>query len=119
LADHVRRIVVQHTPNDAQVVVVSHGDERLVQLNGRSGGHFPQTEDGSYTGYHPADSASAIANLVACQQKGATYLLVPQPQFWWLDHYRELREHLDAAHTRVTSDEHCILYQLSSTATQE
>ena len=114
LAEHVRKIVVQHTPSDAQVVVVSHGDDRLVQLNGRSGGHFPQTPEGAYTGYHPADSASAIENLIACRQKGATFLLVPQPQFWWLDHYRELRDHLDGKHRCVTSDEHCILYELST-----
>ena len=113
LAEHVRRIVVEHTPSEARVIVVSHGDERLVQFNGRCGGHFPQGEDGSYVGYHPADSAAAIENLLACRRRGASFLLLPRPQFWWLEHYRELREHLDAKHRKVAGDEHCILYQLA------
>jgi hypothetical protein len=109
---------VQHTPDNAQVVVVSHGDEELLNLNGRSAAHFPQSDDGTYIGYHPADSAAAIEHLLSAQKKGAAYLLFPQPQLWWLDHYRELRDYLDSKHRRVSGDEHCVLYQLTDAGTR-
>ena len=114
LTDHIRRIAVQHTPADANVVVVSHGDDQLLDLGGRRAAHFPQNDDGGYLGYHPADSAAAIAHLADAQKKGAAYLLFPQPQLWWLDHYKELGEHLDKSGQCLWRDEMCAIYCLSA-----
>ncbi len=113
IAEHVRRIVVERTPADAKIVVVSHGDEQLLAINGRNTAHFPQDDSGGYIGFHPADSASAIEYLRLVEKKGAKFLLFPQPQLWWLDHYKELRDYLDTKHRKVCGDEHCVLYQLA------
>ena len=35
---------------------------------------------------------------------GAEYLVFPRTSLWWLDHYREFHEHLDARYPRVVED---------------
>jgi hypothetical protein len=82
-------------PPDATVLVVSNGDEELLQLGAnRRGWHFPQMEDGTYAGYHPADSAEAIAHFEALREKGSTHILFPKTAFWWLDFYSEFASYL-------------------------
>ena len=44
------------TDPGSTVLVVSRGDDALTELHGRTGPHFPQASDGSWAGYHPADS---------------------------------------------------------------
>jgi GT2 family glycosyltransferase len=58
------------------VLVVSRGDDQLLVLIGRRAWHFPQNEDGRYSGYHPADSGEALAYLDASRAKGAQYLVL-------------------------------------------
>jgi GT2 family glycosyltransferase len=95
------RIVVEATvPPGSAVLVVSRGDETLVDLPDREGRHFPQEPDGTYAGRHPVDGAEAIAQLEAQRELGAGYLVIPQTDAWWLQHYtafgRHLREHYEA-----------------------
>jgi len=99
-ADLVRSAV----PDDATVAVVSKGDAALLEIDGRSAWHFPQRADGTYTGYYPFDSASAIAHLEELREKGADHLAFPAPSIWWLNHYEELRRHLES-HYRVVSED--------------
>ena len=108
----VRELVSGALPREATVAVVSRGDEQLLSLYGRRGWHFPQTEDGTYAGYHPADSASAIAHLEALRQKGAEYLLVPGTAFWWFGHYPELHRHLERRYEAVLRGDECTVYAL-------
>jgi SAM-dependent methyltransferase len=96
------------------VLVVSQGDDELLQLGGRLGWHFPRTVEGLYGGYFPADSATAIAHLEALRARGGEFLLFPYTQFWWLDHYGEFQEHLDTNYRRVWGDEHCVVYHLAA-----
>ena len=56
--------------------------------------HFPSDDDGGYLGYHPPDSAWAIAHLEAMRPRGADYLLIPASSAWWLEHYTEFADHL-------------------------
>ncbi len=100
-------------PPNAKVLVISKGDDELLELNGRQAGHFPQGEDGGYAGYHPADSAEAIAHLKELQANGSEYLVFPNTAFWWLDYYTEFHQYLNAHHRRVWENEHCIIYQLT------
>src|SRR5205085_730238 len=86
------------------VIVVSKGDDELLNLDGRIGWHFPQTEDGAYIGYHPADSVAAIAHLEALRAKGADYLLIPSPSLWWLEHYSGFKNHLEDHYRRVAGE---------------
>ena len=99
LASRLRSIVSQTLPPEATVIVVNKGDDRLLELDGRKGWHFPQTARGTYVGYHPADSRAAIAHLEILRVCGGEYLLFPNVAFWWLDYYRDFRSHLDARPT--------------------
>src|SRR5262249_13420690 len=91
LLHQIREVVNAEAPPDATVVVVSKGDDQLLQLGGRTAWHFPQNEAGVYAGYNPADSAAAIKHLEELRAKGGEYLLFPGTGLWWLDHYREFR----------------------------
>lgn len=94
LQDQVRAAVNRVTPIDSSVLVISRGDERLVDLPNRCGWHFPQIEDGTYAGHHPSSSDDAIDELEALQVRGASYLVVPEPSLWWLDYYLGFAHHL-------------------------
>jgi hypothetical protein len=100
-------------PPGAIFLVVSKGDDALLQLAGCTGWHFPRTENGAYAGHHPADSAEAIAHLESLRAQGARYLLFPSTSFWWLDSYPEFREHLDTRYRRAFSDANSIVFDLN------
>jgi hypothetical protein len=107
-------IVQAILPPDTKVIVVSKGADELLSLGGCQGWHFPQTEEGWYAGYHPADSAEAIAHLEKLRAKGGSYLLFPHTAFWWLDFYTEFRQYLDNHYQRTWHDERAVLYDLHS-----
>jgi hypothetical protein len=112
ITEHVRKVV----PADGSVLVVSRGDDELLSLGGRPAGHFPQDEAGRYLGYYPKDSESAIAMLEEQRAAGAQYLVFPSTGFWWLDHYGELRQHLQDSCHLVSSHRDCLVYALTDEA---
>jgi hypothetical protein len=114
--DLVQRVrsVVESLPVDATVAVVSKGDNELVSLDGRRGLHFPQTENGAYTGYHPPNSKIAIEHLEDLRTRGTDFLLLPSTAYWWLDYYGAFREHLDSRYRRVWFDDGCMIYELAA-----
>jgi GT2 family glycosyltransferase len=113
LIGKIREIVWKEVPAGATVLVVSKGDDQLRCLEGRQGWHFPQDRDGNYSGFVPADSGSAIVQLEALRSKGAQYLLIPAPAFWWLDHYSALKRHLDLRYRELLRREDaCLIYSL-------
>jgi hypothetical protein len=113
LVDCTRELACASLPRNATVVVVSKGDDRLLELGGPKAWHFPQDQNGDYAGHHPADSAEAIAQLEALRTKGGDFLLIPNTAFWWLEYYGDFHQHLDTRYRRVWGDEHCIIFQLS------
>ena len=105
-------------PRNATVIVVSRGDDELLDLYGRRGWHFPQTEDGTYAGYYPAASTAAIAQLEALRSKGAEFLLFPDTSLWWLEHYPEFGRHLQSRYREVARREGtCLIYALNQPIT--
>jgi hypothetical protein len=98
-------------PAEATVLVVSKGDEELLELDGRKGWHFPQTEDGTYAGHYPADGAEAITHLETLRAKGGDFLLFPNTACWWLDHYEKFKQRLDACCGRIWEGESCLIYK--------
>ena len=82
------------TPSGAVVAVISNGDDALLDLSGRDGRHFPQTEDGTYAGHHPADSRDCIAALERLRSRGVSHLVLPATSLWWLRHYEQFEEYL-------------------------
>jgi GT2 family glycosyltransferase len=104
-AEHLREAVRAAVPAGAEVLVISRGDDALLEMGGRRATHFPQAENGDWAGHHPADSDEAIGHLEALRDGGASYLVVPSTYRWWLNHYSGLREHLDRRYQAVISDE--------------
>lgn len=111
LVERVRGEVEEHVPVDARVLVVSRGDRELIRFRDRRGDHFPQDGDGRYAGYHPADSAEAIAALESLREKGAQFFVVPPPSAWWLEHYDGFARHLERYPLLTAKD--CEIYDLS------
>jgi glycosyltransferase involved in cell wall biosynthesis len=105
VVERVQAFVAEELPEGAHVLVVSRGDAEVLRFSGRSGHHFPQTEEGEYLGHHPADSGEAIAHLAALRARGAAYLLVPATSGWWLEHYGELAAHLERDHELIAAEE--------------
>ena len=95
LVDRLTAAVVELVPSGSGVLVVSRGDDRLLSLDGRPAGHFPQAATGQYAGHHPDDSEMAIAQLERLVDVGWRYLVFPSTALWWLDHYGGLRRHLE------------------------
>ena len=106
----------ESTPPAATVLVVSKGDEELLNLlraDGRKAAHFPQMPDGCYAGSHPADSQAAIAQLERLRADGGEYLLFPATASWWLDHYRDFAMHLERRYRQVNRRrDTCLVYVL-------
>jgi GT2 family glycosyltransferase len=101
LRDRVRAVVRQAIPPGATILVTSKGDEELLHLDGLEARHFPGTDDGTYAGYNPADSASAISLLEDERARGAEFLLLPRTAFWWLEYYDQFKSHLDDRYAQV------------------
>jgi hypothetical protein len=60
LVERVRERTIAIAPPGARIAMVSRGDERLLQLDGRVAAHFPQDKTGRYAGYYPEDAGRAI-----------------------------------------------------------
>jgi hypothetical protein len=104
LKERIRPVIEATVPPGATVLVVSRGDESLLELEGRHALHFPQEADGAYAGHHPADSAEAIVQLERLRKLGAGYLAVPETDAWWLDHYEDLARHLTDHYQALTHE---------------
>jgi hypothetical protein len=114
LVERIRNEVDRQLPPDATVLVVSNGDDDLLQLGAaRRGWHFPQMEDGTYAGHHPTDSAEAIAHAEALKARGAEYMVIPATAQWWLTHYADLVERFGSPAVEPDSDcEPCVVLSL-------
>ncbi len=113
LAARIRDVVRETVPPEATVLVVTKGDDALLELDGRPAWHFPQTDAGVYAGAHPIDSREAISHLDALQARGGEFLLFPSTALWWLEHYREFKQYLDSRHRQVFYEpDTCRIYSL-------
>jgi hypothetical protein len=95
LIDQIRDFVRAALPPAASVIVVSRGDDALLQLDGRRASHFPRALDGEYAGAYPANGDDALAQLARARHEGGEFLLFPRSALWWLDHYPELKSYLE------------------------
>ncbi len=113
LLERVRDCSRRVLPADADIAVISKGDDELLAAAGARGWHFPSDESGGYAGYYPADSGDAIAQLEWLRSRGADYLLVPTPAFWWFNHYPGLTRHLEKQYRSLVDDEEtCRIFDL-------
>jgi hypothetical protein len=107
LVERCRRLVCGVVPSDATVLVISKGDPQLLNLEGRAAWHFPQNEDGTYAGHHPANDDECLRELARLRAKGATYLVIPAPAMWWLEHYGRFARYLQTQCWTVLSTSDC------------
>jgi glycosyltransferase involved in cell wall biosynthesis len=114
VVERVHDVVRATLPEGAEVLVVTRGDDALIDLEGRRAAHFPQAEGGVYAGHHPADSEAAINHLEELRRRGAGYLVLPATSDWWLDHYEDFRKHLGANYAVVHRDnDSCVVWDLT------
>lgn len=113
LVASIRGVLSQALPAGSTVLIVSKGDDRLLDLDELRAWHFPRLPDGSWPGHHPADSAEVIAGLEELHAQGAEYIVFPAPMLWWLDFYEELAQRLHGH--AVHSDDTCSIYSLTVT----
>jgi len=117
LIERVRERVLGAVPAGSTVLVVSKGDERLVDLSGVRALPFPTDDDGAWAGHHPANSIEAIERLEELRARGAGYIAFPATAFWWLDFYEGLASHLNALDVEVVRDDACVVFALRAEAT--
>ncbi len=108
----ISRTLRDRLPASARVLVASKGDEGILAATGCEARHFPSDAGGAYRGYHPADSAEAVALLTQAQQNGSEFFVIPETAFWWLDYYPGLRQHLETHCPAIALEETCKIYDL-------
>ena len=104
LVDRIRNLVSTTVRPGSTVIVVSRGDEQLLEFDTAHGWHFPQAPNGVYAGFHPRDSKEAIQHLEELRSRGGNYFLIPATSVWWLDFYREFRDHLESSYSVVARE---------------
>lgn len=115
----LRRLVNTYLPTQAKVLVISKGDDELLQFEDRTGWHFPQSGKNVYAGHYPADSAGAVAHLEALREQGADFFLFPRTAFWWLDHYADFKTHLSSRYNLMAQPSNdCLIFDLRNSANQ-
>jgi GT2 family glycosyltransferase len=114
LTQRIREIVADTLPTGATVLMVSKGDEELLNIEGHSTRHFPAADDGSWAGHHPTDSDEAVAALEAMRAAGGEFIVFPRTGMWWLEHYRGFTEHLEQRYEAIVREEDtCVIFALS------
>jgi hypothetical protein len=91
--------------------MVSRGDDRLLQLEGRVAGHFPADAAGQYAGYYPETAGEAVGQLLKLRSRGTQFVVFPATAFWWLEFYPQLASWLVPA--LVWSGDDCAIYELT------
>jgi hypothetical protein len=112
LVTHVRSLVCDLVPPTATVAVISKGDDDLLKLKGRRAWHFPQGAAGAYAGHYPADSAACVAALERMRGDGVEYLVVPATAQWWLRHYKDFGEYLNARYRAIGDGQYATVFAL-------
>jgi hypothetical protein len=115
LVESVRALIVDTVPAGETVLVVSKGDEGLVELEGRVGWHFPRGADGAFAGWYPADLRELRDQLDTLRSKGARFLVFPRTAAWWFEFYEGLEQLLDAEYEEVRSEHGCRVFVVRET----
>lgn len=109
--------LLSQVPADATVIVLSGGDERLLNLDGLRAWHFPQIENGQPVADATADAKAMVQSLERLRQQGGRYFLVPFPEYWWLEHFPEFDSYLNKE-CRLIASQHEVgkLFELKASA---
>jgi SAM-dependent methyltransferase len=92
-AQRVCSIVSRNVAPNTVALVLSQGDERLLDLEERTGWHFPRGEDGRWSAAK-LDGRGAVQHLEKLRADGADYLVVPAGSAPWVQARAQLQRHL-------------------------
>lgn len=116
-ANQWRHLLLQATRDLAMTIPASE-TLILVDQDGLGSGVAPGSvlpfpeQDGEYGGL-PADSETAIAAVERLRvERGAAFLAVAWPAFWWLEYYTGFAAHLGATFPRVLENDRVIVFDL-------
>ena len=100
-------------PGD-RFVLVDEDQLRTVVANGYRTIPFLHRE-GVYWG-NPADDQTAIGELEYERKRGARFIVITWPAFWWLDYYKCFTQHLRERYKPVLENERMIAFALTDSS---
>jgi hypothetical protein len=111
LVPRVCSIAERALPESARVLIVSRGDDALLELDGRVAGHFPQDGD-KWAGFYPQDGNDAVTHLDDLVAAGWQFIVFPATAFWWLEYYEKLASRLLARGRAIWHSADCAIFAL-------
>ncbi|MCU1380084.1 MAG: hypothetical protein JWN29_3067 [Acidimicrobiales bacterium] len=105
------RLAERAVPPGGEVLVVSRGDDQLLETTGRVARHFPAGPDGQWAGFHPGTTSDVTYALEAEHRRGAGFLAFPETARWWLDHYGGLAAFLETRYELVGADDAGLVFE--------
>ena len=91
-------------PDGSVGLVLSKGDDALVEVPGRTLWHFPRADDGGYSGWYPGSSTELLELLDRQLALGVGYIVVPDDASWWLEFYEGFAERVARDFAQVSAD---------------
>ena len=109
----LKRFLEALLPSGTSVAVLTSGDSRLLQVEGRRTLHFPHGSGGRYHG--DLDAAQALAQLAELRGEGVEYLVVPRMSPSWLDRHPDFLPRLQEKYGMLALRERvCTVYALNA-----
>jgi 4-amino-4-deoxy-L-arabinose transferase-like glycosyltransferase len=99
------------TPKNSLIVAADIGDPTIFYYAERKGWHFLE-KGGVYNG-NPWDSEQLIVDLERLRRRGATHLVFTSTTSWWLDYYRDFKQHLADSATVMEATSEFTIYKLN------
>jgi GT2 family glycosyltransferase len=110
----LRELLGAALPAGARALVITRGDEAMLDVPDVVAEHFPHSADGSYAGAYPEDGVAAVEALKHALVEGAEYLVVPSFAMWWLEFYRDLTDYLATSGRLILDEQEVVkVYSLS------
>ncbi|MDQ3090159.1 MAG: glycosyltransferase [Actinomycetota bacterium] len=107
-----RALVDAHLPAGATALVVTKGDQSLLEVGHRQAWHFPRRPDGRWLGHHPRSDEEAIRMLEELRGAGAEYLCLPPKEQWWLGHYDGWRKYMSQTYSVVARTADGVIFDI-------
>src|SRR5207248_5207027 len=100
----VRNILRQTMPCDAIVLVATCGDGSLLELDGRTGLHFPQDSSGAHVETATRSDSELVGQLEDLRRSGAEFLIIPEGNGDSLNTRPAFVEYLRHSFTKIAAD---------------
>ncbi len=112
-AQKANQEITQYIPPGSKLVLVDdHALDTNIYLENRELISMGERNDGHWS--PSADDESAICELEHLREKGAQYLVLLWPSFWWLSHYKDLERYLRVNHKCIFKSPRAVIYDLDA-----